>query len=84
MKKYILILSFATLAACQHRAQFTPAPVNYFNVNDTLLPDYAIQDTLIVVDAISLNKEIAYYEQQKDFGSDSDIANLFYKYCRIK
>ncbi len=58
-----------------------PVYVQYFNSLDTLLPDYAISDTLIVVEWYELNKAIAFTEQQKDFGSDQDVDSLFHAHC---
>lgn len=46
-----------------------------------LLPDMVCPDTLIVVDGVSLTKELNDSLQNTGFGSDSDINNLLHKYC---
>jgi hypothetical protein len=62
-----------------------PVYIEYFKNGQILLLDMAIPDTLIVTDAEGLNKAIAPIEQGfSDFGSDKDISDLFYKYCKIK
>ncbi len=55
-----------------------PVSVDYFKDGQILLPDYACPDTLIVIDAESLNANFAYYEQKKDWGSDADIDSLLH------
>ncbi len=60
------------------------AYVEYFKQGDILNPDYACPDTLIVVDAIGLNKAIAPIEQGKQDASDGNIAAIMYKYCKVK
>ena len=62
----------------------TVKDVQYFHNGEMLLPDYAITDTLIVIDAASLNKEIGAIEQGIVDGTDGDISEIFYKYCSVK
>lgn len=49
-----------------------------FKAGEILLPDYACNDTLIVVDAVGLNAAI----EQCD-GSDGDIAAVLYRHCAV-
>lgn len=57
--------------------------VEYFKNSDTLYPDYAIPDTLIVMDAHSLNVSMSYIEQGIIESSDKELSDLFYKYCKL-
>lgn len=61
-----------------------PVSVEYFKQGDTLLPDYACPDTLIVIDAAGLNKAIAPIEQGFEDATDGNIAAVMYQYCIIK
>lgn len=40
-----------------------------YSIGDTILPDYAIPDTLIVIDAKGLNKELTQLMKNPDFGN---------------
>ena len=62
----------------------SPVNVEYFKKGDVLLPDYACSDTMIVVDAIGLNKDIALIEQGIIESSDSEIDSTFHLYCSVK
>lgn len=61
-----------------------PVAVEYFKQGDTLLPDYACPDTLIVIDAAGLNKAIAPIEQGFEDATDGNIAAVMYQFCIIK
>lgn len=61
-----------------------PVYVAYFNAGDTLLQDMAIPDTLIVIDAIGLNKDMGKIEQGIIEATDQEIATVFYNHCKIK
>ena len=56
----------------------TPGPVQYFKDGQILLPSYACPDTLIVMDAETLNANFAYVEQDISWGSDADIDSLLH------
>ena len=60
-----------------------PVSVEYFKQGQILLPDYCCPDTMIVRDAVGLNKAIAYVEQYNDtlVETDSEIDSLFHVYC---
>lgn len=64
---------------------YTP-PANYvpyFTQGQILLPDYACQDTLIVRDAVGLNKAMGLVEHGisgQDYG-DSQLDSLFHAHC---
>jgi len=73
----ILILSFNS---CETTKQ--PVPVDYVKQHEIMLPDYACPDTLIVMDAATLNSNLAYYEQKVDWGTDADIDSLLH--CKNK
>ena len=63
-----------------------PVSVEYFKQGQILLPDMVCSDTLIVVDAIGLNKAFAPIEQGisgNDYG-DMQYDSLFHQYCKIK
>jgi len=61
-----------------------PDKIEYFKVGDVLNPDYAIQDTLIVINANELNKVMAAIEQGYIENTRGEIAALFYANCKIK
>lgn len=85
MRLIISIILICFTASCSKQITTKqPISISYFNIGDTLLPDYYIVDTLIVVDAVNLNKEIALEEQGIKYNTDREISDLFYKYCRIK
>lgn len=85
MRKIIFILLLCAPLLCDKQQAPQSAPVEYFKNGQILLLDYAIPDTLVVMDAAGLNKAIAPIEQgYTDFESDKDIADLFYKYCIVK
>ena len=71
---------------CMQGTKKEAAYVPYFKSGDILYPDYACPDTLIVRDAIGLNKAFAPIEQGisgNDFG-DMQYDSLFHVYCTIK
>lgn len=81
MKKLTLIITLCiTLYSCSVK----PVYVEYFKIGDVLAPDYAIADSLIVVDAYNLNLKMGEIEQGKIDATDGEIANVFYQYCKIK
>lgn len=81
MKKLTLIITLCiTLYSCSEK----PVYVEYFKAGDILAPDYAISDTLVVVDAYNLNIKMGEIEQGKIDATDGEIANVFYQYCTIK
>lgn len=83
---YILLLSSILLASkmCQTKQNSNIVYVDYFKNGDTLFPDYACIDTLIVYDAIGLNKAIAFIEQDTtgEIGGDYYIDSTFHEYCK--
>jgi hypothetical protein len=63
-----------------------PVYVEYFKQGQILLPDYVCPDTMIVIDAIGLNKAMGLIEQGftgQDFG-DAQYDSLFHQYCTVK
>lgn len=66
----------------KEKAKKLPVSVEYFKQGDVLYPDYACPDTLIVIDALILNKAYAYIEQDIEWGSDADCDSLIHQYCR--
>jgi len=74
-------LLLATGSKDETAAKRHPVAVNYFLQGDTLMPSYACPDTLIVIDAVGLNKSFAYVEQQMDWGTDADIDSLLHQHC---
>ncbi len=86
MKKLLTVL----LILCSCKNEINPIPeklpveVKYFNEGDTLYPDYACQDTLIVIDAKGLNKAMELIEQGIIEGTDESLDSTFHCYCRIK
>lgn len=58
--------------------QKEPVKVEYFINGQILLPDYACPDTLIVLDAETLNRNFAFVEQNISWGSDADIDSLLH------
>lgn len=52
--------------------------VEYVKQGEIILPDYVCSDTLIVMDAETLNRNLAYYEQDISWGSDCDIDSLLH------
>jgi len=83
MKKiiFICVALFAVIVA-QHGKRI-PIAVEYYKTGDTLYPDYACSDTLVVVDEHSLNIAMAYIEQDTtgERGGDLDIDSTFHKFC---
>ena len=84
---FILSLSGIVFWICSeitgHKQKY-PVAVEYFKQGDTLLPDYACPDTLIVIDAAGLNKAIAPIEQGFEDATDGNISAVMYQYCIIK
>lgn len=82
---FIMIVMYYGVFVMKHKGQpaaiTTPVNVEYFKAGDTLYPDYACPDTLIVTDAAGLNKAMAYLEQDFTKGSDSDIDSTIHIYC---
>lgn len=88
MKKYPIQLAFLCLCvgglfnACLKEKK--PVSVEYFKPGDTLFPDYACPDTLIVVDAAGLNKGMALIEQGIIDATDQQIDSIIHTHCKIK
>lgn len=86
--KSLTTLSIAIFLFCscskQSRLDKKPVYVQYFKLGEVLLPDYAITDTLIVIDAIGLNKAVGLFEQGIIEGTDRNIVDVFYKFCIVK
>lgn len=57
--------------------------VEYFKDGEILCADSVIQNDLVVIDAYRLNISISFLEQGIIEGSDKDISDLFYKYCKL-
>lgn len=78
----LIILLFAVLSSCQKNdTKIIEIPFKYagYECNDTnyingqiLYPDYVHLDTLVVIDAATLNELI----QLPDIGSDEDISEI--------
>lgn len=83
MKKLLYTLPLLLSLNSCIKDKYFPVSVEYFKNGDTLAPDYAIPDSLIVVDAYRLNISMSFLEQGIIEGSDKDIADLFYKYCKV-
>lgn len=86
----ITIISIILLAAigwmCTHQLPAEPVynvanDVNSFHVGDTLLPDYAHSDTLVVVDADSLNYLFDGVDATILPTTDSEIDSVLHLYC---
>lgn len=58
------------------------ANIEYFKDGEMLCADSVIQNDLIVTDAYRLNISMSFLEQGIIEGSDKDISDLFYKYCK--
>jgi hypothetical protein len=81
MKHIFLTLLIATaLFSCKSK----PVYVEYFKDGEMLLPDVICPDTLIVVDAIGLNKGMALYEQGFVNMDDYSLDSLMHAHCKIK
>lgn len=69
------------LLGCENTNPTNYTQSNYFNVGDTLYPDYACSDTLIVINAKGLNRDMALIEQGMIYASDSSIDSVIHLYC---
>jgi hypothetical protein len=58
-----------------------PIAVNYFTEGQVIYPDYACPDTLIVRNAMGLNKAMAWIEQGIIDADDASINEIFQLYC---
>ena len=61
-----------------------PVSIAYFKQGEMLLPSYACPDTLIVINAIELNKGMALIEQGIIDATDYQIDSLLHTTCKIK
>lgn len=77
---FLAVIVFSILSCKGENKE--PVYVEYFKNGQVLLPDYACPDTLIVIDAIGLNKAMAYVEQDIYWGSDADCDSLIHIYCK--
>ncbi len=89
MKRIIISILIFASGSCGNKptieaTNFKPVPIEYFKQGDTLLPDMACCDTIIVMDAPGLNKAMGYIEQDSTKGSDSDYDSTFHIYCKVK
>lgn len=77
-------LAYDYLTQREYNDIFHPTlnPVRFFKTGDTLLPTYACIDTLIVIDAIGLNKGMGLIEQGIIDASDSQIDSVLHKNCK--
>lgn len=78
----VILLFVLYMATCGDNKQ--PETVGYFNQGQILLPDMACPDTLIVIDAIGLNKGMALIEQGFIDASDYQIDSILHTHCVIK
>lgn len=76
----LLLAVLGSMVSCSKLIK-VPVSVEYFKQGQILFPDYACPDTLIVRDAVGLNKAMAYVEQDIDWGSDADCDSLIHVYC---
>lgn len=82
MKKLLYTLTLLLSLNSCIKDKYFPVSVEYFKNGDTLEADYSIPERLIVTDAFSLNVSMSFVEQGIIEGSDKDISDLFYKYCK--
>jgi len=61
-----------------------PEKIEYFKPGQVLYPDYACTDTLIVMDADGLNRDIKAIEQGLIDATDDEIDSILHLYCIIK
>jgi len=74
----MLIISVFVMAYHKKENQPSKEPMPpHFEVGQMLLPDYAVPDTLIVVDPVGLNREIV------NSKTDWEIAGTMYRHCAI-
>ena len=95
MKKAVLIICAGCfLASCSPQYGCYPSkrskdyakvvPVEYFKQGQLLEPDYACPDTLIVKDAVGLNKAMGLIEQGVIDATDYEIDSVLHAYCEVK
>ncbi len=74
----LLIAGLITTAYHKKESQTAKVPeAPQFKAGQMILPDYAVLDTLIVVDPVGLNRDIV------NAASDWEIANVMYLHCAI-
>ena len=59
-----------------------PENVEYFKNGQIINPDYAIPETLIVINAAALNYDMGRIEQGLIEATDGEISTVFYKHCK--
>ena len=59
-----------------------PENVEYFKNGQIITPDYAIPETLIVINAAALNYDMGRIEQGLIEATDGEISTVFYKHCK--
>lgn len=59
-----------------------PENVEYFKNGQIIYPDYAIPETLIVINAAALNYDMGRIEQGLIEATDGEISTVFYKHCK--
>lgn len=73
LRNMSIVVLVVSLASCNHT--YERDDTGFYN-GEVLLPDYVHKDTLIVVNADSLNWAIKYY----DIASDGDIYEILHEY----
>lgn len=74
----LLIAGAITMAYHNKESQTAPVPApRQFKAGEMILPDYAISDTLIVVDPVGLNREIV------NASTDWEISGTMYRHCAV-
>lgn len=74
----LLIAGLITTAYHNKESQTAPVPAPpQYKAGEMILPDYAIRDTLIVVDPVGLNRDIV------NAATDWEISEVMYLHCAI-
>lgn len=82
MKKLFFILPLF-IASCSCTSKKTPVYIEYFKNGQIIPPDGLCEDSLIVIDAVSLNKAVSGYEQGFYMCGDDELDSVFHKYCKL-
>lgn len=72
--KLLLLTLITIITGC-----YSECDGDYKN-GDVIYPDYAISDTLIVLDACGLNKDLKRLKPSTDL----EICNVFHRHCGLK
>jgi len=73
----LLIVGAITMAYHKKESQTAAPEAPQYKMGEILLPDYAHSDTLIVVNAPALNREIVNAE------TDGEINEVLHKHCAV-